>query len=129
LHQLIYYTALEMLWLQVLLFVLLSPGVILTLPPVGSKVFFSGKTSIVAVLVHAAVFALVYHLAKKAIKKYNLDGFKSCANTGERVSDASECCTGAMNSNMVCVCRNTGKTPISVNECCSGALDPSGKCA
>ena len=66
-----------MLWLHILLFVLLSPGVVLTLPPVGSKVFFSGQTSVTAVLVHAAVFAVVYHFAKKAIKDYNLDGFQS----------------------------------------------------
>lgn len=42
-----------------LLFVLLSPGVLLTLPPVGKAVFMSGKTSLVAVLVHAVVFYLV----------------------------------------------------------------------
>ena len=45
-----------MLLLATLLFVLLSPGVLLTLPPVGSKIFMSGKTSFIAVLVHAAVF-------------------------------------------------------------------------
>jgi Protein of unknown function (DUF3339) len=44
----------------VLLFILLSPGLLLTLPPVGKKVFMSGKTSVVAVLVHAAVFYIVY---------------------------------------------------------------------
>jgi hypothetical protein len=49
----------------VLLFVLLSPGVLLTLPPVGNNVFMSGKTSLVAVLVHAAVFALVLYCLKK----------------------------------------------------------------
>ncbi len=42
-----------------LLFVLLSPGVLLTLPPVGKRIFMSGKTSIVSVLVHAVVFYLV----------------------------------------------------------------------
>lgn len=44
-----------MILTAVLLFVLLSPGVLLTLPPIG-KVFMSGKTSLVAVLVHAVVF-------------------------------------------------------------------------
>ncbi len=43
--------------LATILFIVLSPGVLLTLPPVkGSKIFMSGKTSLVAVLVHAAVF-------------------------------------------------------------------------
>jgi Protein of unknown function (DUF3339) len=46
----------------VVLFVLLSPGLLLTLPPVGKKVFMSGQTSVVAILVHAVVFyfALMY---------------------------------------------------------------------
>jgi hypothetical protein len=61
-----------MLWLQVLLFVLLSPGVILTLPPVGPKVFFSGKTSVLAVLVHAVVFAIASCLLVAQLK---LNGF------------------------------------------------------
>ena len=42
--------------LPVLLFVLLSPGVLLTLPPVGKKIFMSGQTSLIAVAVHAVVF-------------------------------------------------------------------------
>lgn len=43
----------------VVLFILLSPGLLLTLPPVGKKVFMSGLTSKVAVLVHAIVFYVV----------------------------------------------------------------------
>lgn len=43
----------------VVLFILLSPGLLLTLPPVGRAVFMSGKTSYAAVLVHAVVFYLV----------------------------------------------------------------------
>ena len=43
----------------VLLFVLLSPGVLLTLPPLNRGVFMSGQTSLVAAVVHAVVFALV----------------------------------------------------------------------
>jgi len=42
--------------LSVILFVLLSPGVLLTLPPVGKKIFMSGQTSLIAVAVHAVVF-------------------------------------------------------------------------
>lgn len=48
-----------MLFYATVLFVLLSPGVLLTLPPVGSRVFMSGKTSLLAVLVHAVVFYLL----------------------------------------------------------------------
>lgn len=45
------------------LFCILSPGLFVTLPPVGNKIFMSGKTSVTAVLVHTVVFAvLVYGL-------------------------------------------------------------------
>ncbi len=43
----------------VVLFILLSPGLLLTLPPVGNKVFMSMKTSVPAVLLHAVVFYAV----------------------------------------------------------------------
>ena len=40
----------------VVLFIVLSPGLLLTLPPVGKKVFMSGLTSYPSVFVHALVF-------------------------------------------------------------------------
>ena len=46
----------QMLYLP-LLFILLSPGFLLTIPPVGKKVLMSGQTSITAVLVHSLIFA------------------------------------------------------------------------
>jgi hypothetical protein len=42
------------------LFVLLSPGMLLTLPPVGKGLFMSGETGIAPVLVHTFVFVLVF---------------------------------------------------------------------
>ena len=41
------------------LFVLLTPGVLVRLPPGGSR--------LVVALTHAVVFALVYHFAHKAV--------------------------------------------------------------
>ena len=41
----------------ILLVFLLSPGVLLTLPPGGKGVFMSGQTSLAAAAVHAVVFA------------------------------------------------------------------------
>lgn len=46
------------LLLATALFIALSPGVVLTLPPGKGPVFASGKTSLVAVFVHAVVFYL-----------------------------------------------------------------------
>lgn len=51
------------MWLEALLFVLLSPGVVLTLPPSSKGVFFSGQTSVLAVLLHALVFVFLLHTA------------------------------------------------------------------
>jgi hypothetical protein len=48
------------LFLVFLLFVL-SPGVLLTLPPGRGRIFMSGNTSIAAALVHAVLIALVFN--------------------------------------------------------------------
>ena len=59
-----------------LLFIALSPGLLLTIPAVGKKVFMSGKTSIAAILVHAVLFYLLltYH---KSIPILNMiEGFQ-----------------------------------------------------
>jgi hypothetical protein len=49
-----------MLFLTIL-FILLSPGFLLTIPPVGKKLFMSGQTSIESVLVHAVIFSAVLY--------------------------------------------------------------------
>ena len=49
------------------LFMALSPGMLLTIPP-GK--FMSGKTSQTAVLVHTIVFALVFALLRKQFPKF-----------------------------------------------------------
>ena len=56
-----------------ILFFVLSPGVLLTLPPVGKKIWMSGQTSVVSVFVHALVFAFVVYLCDR----YGvMEGFK-----------------------------------------------------
>jgi len=52
------------------LFLVLSPGMLLTLPPGSKGVFASGQTSLSAALVHAVVFALVFALLRKQFPKY-----------------------------------------------------------
>ena len=44
-----------------LLFFVLSPGVLLTLPPIGKKWWRTGQTSIQSAAVHAVVFAIVLY--------------------------------------------------------------------
>ena len=43
-----------------ILFVLLTPGVLLTLPPASGGAFFSGQTGLVQVIVHAIVFSITF---------------------------------------------------------------------
>jgi len=43
-----------------ILFILLSPGILLTLPPGSGGVFMSGQTSVQSAAVHTLVFALLY---------------------------------------------------------------------
>ena len=50
------------------LFILLSPGLLLTLPPGSNGVFRSGQTSISAIITHALVFALIFAFLRKLIK-------------------------------------------------------------
>lgn len=45
-----------------LLFFVLSPGVLLTLPPIAKKWWMTGQTSMMAAAVHAIVFAVVLYL-------------------------------------------------------------------
>jgi hypothetical protein len=59
----------------IVLFILLSPGVLLTLPPVGKKIFMSGQTSIQAVLVHALVFsAILYFITNSKNEGFEIEG-------------------------------------------------------
>jgi len=52
------------------LFLALSPGMLLTLPPGSKGVFMSGQTSPASALMHTIVFALVFALLRKQFPKY-----------------------------------------------------------
>lgn len=73
-----------MLFGATLLFILLSPGVLLTLPPVGGKIFMSGKTSLIAVLVHAVVFYVLLSM-RRQIPVVNMifEGFEGQGEMGQ----------------------------------------------
>ena len=61
---------------EVILFILLSPGLLLTLPPVGKKVFMSCQTSVLAVFVHALVFGVALYYINSIPVLNQLDGFQ-----------------------------------------------------
>jgi len=52
------------------LFVILSPGLLLTLPPGSKGVLMSGETSVASALVHAIVFALVFASLRKQFPQF-----------------------------------------------------------
>jgi hypothetical protein len=53
-----------------LLFFILSPGVLLTIPPCSKGLFASGQTSIAAAAVHAVVFVAVSYLLMSIGEKF-----------------------------------------------------------
>jgi hypothetical protein len=80
-----------MLFVATLLFVLLSPGVLLTIPPIGGKLFMSGKTSLIAVLVHAVVFYVLLSM-RRQIPVINMifEGFEAQGEMGDPMSTKKE---------------------------------------
>jgi hypothetical protein len=83
------------------LFFVLTPGVLLSLPPKGGK--------LVVAATHAVVFALVFHLAHKPLmslaQQYELfnDMPKPpCAAPGSKPAKDASCCIGAPNASGMC---------------------------
>ena len=54
------------MFLLAALFFVLSPGVLLTLPPGSKGIWMSCQTSVPAAIVHSLVFVLVLHLLKRS---------------------------------------------------------------
>ena len=52
------------------LFIALSPGLLLTLPPGSGGVFQSGQTSIAAALTHTIVFAVVFAILRRQFPQF-----------------------------------------------------------
>ena len=52
------------------LFIALTPGVLLTIPPGAKGLFMSGQTSTAAVAVHTLVYAVVFALLRKQFPQY-----------------------------------------------------------
>lgn len=97
----------------VILFVLLSPGLLLTIPPVGKKIFMSGQTSIIAILVHAVVFAILYGIfsesADTVVTRWTGQPGEQCSTKGNKNYPSCSKCKSKKNtcSAMMteCVCR------------------------
>ena len=97
-----------MLVLATILFVLLSPGVLLTLPAGSKGVVMSGQTSMMAVLVHAVLFYFLVPFLAPMARRLGLEGFQGTPAVGNGTPAA---CTED-------ACKQVGL------KCC-----PSGKCS
>jgi hypothetical protein len=91
-----------------LLFFLLSPGVLLTIPPCSKGLFVSGQTSVLAAAVHAAVFVAVSCIVwNYVINPSIVSGFdtymRECPNGTKGCGSNSDCGNGF-------ICTKTGFT-------------------
>jgi len=70
----------------VVLFILLSPGLLLTVPATGKKAFtvMSGQTSVSAILLHTFIFYLIY---KQVLNIY--EGFEDNNKVIEEIKRAA----------------------------------------
>jgi hypothetical protein len=68
------------LLVETILFILLSPGLLLTLPPAGKKIFMSSKTTLIAVIVHALIFGLLVSYKRYLPILGSLEGFQATAS-------------------------------------------------
>ena len=53
-----------------ILFMLLSPGMVVTLPPTVEGMFMSGQTGVTPVMVHALVFSVLFALLRKQYPQF-----------------------------------------------------------
>lgn len=93
-----------MLLTATLLFILLSPGILLTIPPIGGKIWMTGKTTLIAVLVHAVIFYLLLSMRHSIPILGSLEGFVTLGkvSTGGGLSMGSSCSTNSQCSSGVC---------------------------
>ena len=80
-----------------LLFFILSPGVLLTIPPCSKGLFMSGQTSILAAAVHAVVFVIVGHVVWRYIVRPSImSGFENPCPPGQEACVGGGCAPKGM---------------------------------
>lgn len=104
-----------------ILFFVLSPGVLLTLPPVGKKIWMSGKTSITSALVHTIVFVGILYLIQQNTNVMEEFYQNKCKDV--------KCQSGYSCFNGICV-KDTKPPGCTNNDDCkaTGTVCQNGKC-
>lgn len=117
------------MWKLALLFAVLSPGVVLTLPPVGKTILFSGKTSLAAVLAHAALFYLIARYVLVVEEGFGTKGWKEpCLGNAECQSGECKTVMGISKCTKPREPKENGKPCMDDNDCKSKYCN-SYKCA
>ena len=87
-----------MYFLKALLFFVLSPGVLLTIPAGSKGLFMSGQTSLLAAAIHAVVFVIVLDCLYRYYQTGYILGFEdkasneSCAMKGMKYDEKTMKC-------------------------------------
>jgi len=92
-----------MWYLYAALFIVISPGFLLTLPPGKKGIWMSGQTSVAAVLVHAIVFVVVGHLLWNYIKSQK-SGFGNRKENRAAWLRAKSACANRSNRRNMHIC-------------------------
>jgi len=92
-----------MLLVLAVLFVLLSPGVLLTIPAGSRGLWMSRQTSIQAVLVHALIFGVVLYVVKMYLPAYtrSVDPFQTMTQQNATISAQRANATGGPMATMM----------------------------
>ena len=92
-----------MLLVLAVLFILLSPGVLLTIPAGSRGIWMSRQTSIQAVLVHALLFGVVLYVVKMYWPKYtrSVDPFQTMTQQAANISAQRANATGGPMATMM----------------------------
>lgn len=76
----------------VLLFVLLTPGILITLPPKGSKLMVA--------IVHGAIFALILYLTYRHVRRLSIERFTPVTDSANIIN---ACVNGTSGANGTCL--------------------------
>ncbi len=97
------------------LFFILSPGVLLNIPPIGRKWWMTGQTSILSSAIHAIIFAVIcYCLTSKGIiENFMLN--KSYDNyryfdASKKENNGKRCCLSLLKNDKSCPNKSDGKS-------------------
>jgi hypothetical protein len=102
-----------------ILFIILSPGIILNLPSINNKYLFTNKTNLLCAFIHSIIFAIIIYLLNNCLytKKIMNEHFTKihknkqdygcpkpkCTNINDCKDYSKNCCGHANSHGAICV--------------------------